>query len=228
MDIENGTDGLAESNVHLWQWHGGQNQRFWIEPLEKPPVDERELFVNRVIQENSSFGGKAVGELINKPQYMYGSWCARFIWNMAKEAGCEYAIPSGYDSAKNLPEAIKNNGGKLWSWKDVADGKYVPRAGDIIVYGESVYENGKNMNWAHVGVITECAYDQKTGKPSSFKTIEGNTSVGKDKKGNTLLGINSKTRKVKNSKTGYTTTNGKNKQGQTKYWFIRYIVEPNF
>ncbi len=32
-DIENGTDGLAGSNVHLWQWHGGQNQRFRIVPV---------------------------------------------------------------------------------------------------------------------------------------------------------------------------------------------------
>ena len=191
-------------------------------PTEMIPEDGREDFLTRVYKEYNTYGEKNINGISNKPGYMSDAWCAKFVYSMAKEAGCEDAIPSGYAMVGDLANAIINKGGTKWTLKQIVNQEYTPKAGDIIVFGYSANSNGSSMKHKHIGVIAGYTYDSKN-SDYIFNTIEGNTVVekGTNNKGS---GIGKKTRTVykNNASTGYLFKDG------SDYWFVWYVIEPYF
>lgn len=182
---------------------------------EVDSYSKRDVFVNRVKTEYTNFGEMNPDEIANKPAYMADSWCARFIWTMAKEVGCDYAIPLNKDLVGDeYVEAFAKSGGKKWTCKDIVENRYNPQSGDIIVYYSSAESNGNGMKGQHVGVVIGYSANDK-----SFSTIEGNTgSPGALRKRN---------RVIRDSSNGYTLYDSNSINGRP-YWFIKYVIEPSF
>lgn len=178
----------------------------------------RAKYVDALNEEYRKYGNRPRTELYNNcgRGYAYGSWCARMLHYIAKEQGLSAVIPSGKDSAQNLPEAIVKAGGKAWTSEDICNGIYTPKAGDVFVLAY-VFSDSKtkpkykpDMYWAHVGAIA--GYDLAT---KTITSIEGNWSDM----------IQSKERQYKdaNGYCGYYS-----KDGRYTHMYLRLIIEPNY
>ena len=197
---DNDLNGTKRNGLVLCKDGSADRCLWYIYNPDEKPSNARELFVKRVKDEYTTNGNKTFGN--NAPYYMVGHWCARFLWSMAKEVGCEYAIPSNKNGVENFSQAVDDNGGTKWEWKDVYEGRYTPKAGDIIVY-----KSDKN-SWQHVGMVKEYSRGE-----NKFVTIEGNW-------GHKVV---ERTITVTNVENGY-------HYNDETYgnWYIRYILEPAF
>ena len=96
--------------------------------------------------------------------FINAAWCAMFVSWCAYVAGISDSIvPCHAWTVEGLKKFISN--GQAYTRANVAAGKYVPQAGDIIYYKSSSTSNITN----HVGIVT--GYSNGT-----VYTIEGNTS----------------------------------------------------
>ena len=137
---------------------------------------------------------------IEQPEYCYNSyaWCCNFVSTMAERASLSSAIPRN-SNVGGLEEGIIKAGGKSHSMKEINNGSYSAKPGDIIIFGNSTEKR-------HAGIIINSYYDESL-KEVVFITIEGNTTQVKNK--NTIAVCETKTR-------------------YNSQWSIRAILEPNY
>ena len=84
----------------------------------------------------SAFNGKG---------FHWRAWCADFVSYCAAQTGCSYAIPKRA-SVADMRTAIKNKGGKEYSKALIQQGRFTPKAGDIIIF--------KSSGASHVGIVS--------------------------------------------------------------------------
>ncbi len=93
---------------------------------------------------------------------MQDMWCAMFVSWVANQAGVSTkVVPKTASTVTGLDTFI--NAGRAYTRKQVANGNYVPKAGDIIYFKSDRNNNKTN----HVGIVT--GYSNNT-----VYTIEGN------------------------------------------------------
>lgn len=90
-------------------------------------------------------------------------WCAIFVSWCARQAGVD-AIKTSTTAGP-----FSNN---VYAWSDVANGRYTPRAGDIVTYKWA--SAGSAITYSHVGILSSCIRNSD----GSFKltVIEGNAN----------------------------------------------------
>ena len=105
--------------------------------------------------------GKWYADYFNSSNFAYGAWCAMFVSWCAAEAGVPPEVFTYHASC--------TTGVKWWKERDLFEysqyygGNYVPKAGDVIYFGES------KTSMSHVGLV-------RYAEGGRVYTIEGNTS----------------------------------------------------
>ena len=105
--------------------------------------------------------GKWYADYFNSSSFAYGAWCAMFVSWCAAEADVPPDVFTYHASCTAGVSWWKQR--NLFEYSQYYDGDYVPKAGDVIYFGDS------RTSMSHVGLV-------RYAEGGRVYTIEGNTS----------------------------------------------------
>lgn len=160
-----------ETNVQCYKYNAGANQKFMFRSASSETTNT-DMIGKLVSYEYSQVGKSENGNnnIIYNTWY-YGrpvsgngyAWCQAFQSYCANQCGIGTDIIPRSNSCTNTMNWFKNRG--QWQYSKYRGGNYIPKAGDLVFYG-----NSKNSS-SHVGLIV--------GTPVNgyLQVIEGNVKM---------------------------------------------------